>query len=300
MNNGKFARGWQLTKSSWQVLRLDKELAALPVMGIVATLVTLIGVAVLSLGGLTAAGFITHGVNSTFSYTAPAWVNFIGAIILYFVVTLVANFFAAALIYGANQRFTGQDPTIKSSLGGARRKFYPLAGFSLLMTTVGLALQAAEERLPFAGDIAVGLLGAAWSIANIFAIPVIVLSETNVKPLDATKQSVQIIKKVWGEGMTANFGISIIAGLSILAYIATSLGVGIIGYNLHIPSALGAGIFVVQLIGLLLMILILTTISSIAKAALYHFAVTGIAPELFNSELLRASITPKKARRIFG
>lgn len=300
MNTGRFARGWQLTKSSWQVLRLDKELAVLPALSIVCTIAALGGLATLAIFGLGLAGFVSHGVNNSFSYTAPAWLNIIGAIIGYFVITLIANFFSAALIYGANQRFSGQDPTIKSSLAGARRKFYPLAGFSLLMTTVGLALQTLEERLPFAGALAVRLLGAAWSIANIFAIPLIVLSEGNVHPLDATRQSVQTIKKVWGEGVVANIGISIIAGLSVLAYVALVIAIGVLGAALHLPASLGIIVAIVAFIGLMLLALVLSALSSIAKAALYHYAVTGSAPQLFESELLRVSITPKKARRIFS
>ena len=43
MKTGKFARGWQLTKSSWQVLRLDKELAIIPIISLAVELITLVG-----------------------------------------------------------------------------------------------------------------------------------------------------------------------------------------------------------------------------------------------------------------
>ena len=300
MKNGTFARGWQLTKSSWQVLRLDKELTVLPVISLICTviaLITLVALAILILG---TAGLAVKHSGMNFSFAAPAWLNIVAVIIASFVITFIANFFSGALIYGATQRFKGVDPTIRSSVAGARRKFYPLAGFSLLMSTVGLILQALEERLPFAGAIAVRILGAAWSIANIFAIPVIVLSEANVQPLDATKQSIQTIKKVWGEGVIANIGISLIGGLGVLAYVLLAAALGILGGVLHLPAALGIVAVIVAFIGLLVLALVLSALSSIAKAALYYYAVTGTAPQSFNHELLQAAITRKKARRIFS
>lgn len=300
MNNGKFARGWQLTKSSWQVLRLDKELAVLPVIGLIMTIVALLVLLTVIIFGFGAAGFVVHHAGLSFSFTAPAWLDDIAAVIALFVITFIANFFNGALIYGATERFNGQDPTIGSSVAGAQRKFYPLAGFSLLMTTVGLALQAVERRLPFAGALAVRLLGAAWSIANIFTVPVIVLSEGSVQPLDATRQSVQVIKKVWGEGVVANIGIGLIGGLSVLAYILLVAAFGVLGGALHAPAILGFSLVVAAFAGLLLLALILNALSAIAKAALYYYAVTGQAPQSFNNELLRAAITPKKARRIFS
>ena len=38
---GRFVHGWRLTKASWQVMREDKELIALPVMSAVTSLIFL-------------------------------------------------------------------------------------------------------------------------------------------------------------------------------------------------------------------------------------------------------------------
>lgn len=296
MTNGTINRGWNLTKSSWQVLKLDKELAALPVLGLVTMFGTVLVLSAVALLGL---GFVTHG-PAGYHYSASRNENLIVAAVLYFVTTLIANFFNAALIYGATQRFNDQDPTIRSSLGGARRKFYPLAAFSLLMSTVGLALRSLEDRLPFAGAIAVALLGAAWSVANIFAIPVIVLSEQNVHPIDATKQSVQIIKRIWGEGVAVNLGIAIISLLSYLALFTVVIAGFILGASLHLPVITGFIFGGVAIISLFAVAIILNALGSIGTAALYHYAVSGSAPKMFDGDLLRASISPKKARKIFS
>lgn len=296
MKNGAINRGWSLTKSSWQVLKLDKELAALPVLGIVTSIGAIV---ILSSAALLGLGLITHGASG-YHYTGSSNDNLIVGALLYFVSTLIANFFNAAIIFGATQRFNDQDPTIGSSLSGARRKFYPLAAFSLLMSTVGMALRSLEDRLPFAGAIAVYLLGAAWSVANIFAIPVIVLSDNSVHPFDATKQSVQIIKKIWGEGVAVNLGIAIVGLLSFLAYFTVVIAGFVIGASLHLPVLTGLLFGGIAIIGLFVIAIILNALSSIGTAALYHYAVTGSAPKMFDGDLLRASISPKKARKIFS
>jgi hypothetical protein len=301
-SGGRLRRGWAITKSSWQVLKLDKELAAIPLLAVIFGLLALFvaGILFIATYGLTA-GLVTIGTGSSVTNTvAPGWVNALGVLLIYFVMTLIGNFFSGALIYGATERFNGGDPTVKSSLAGARRKFYPLAIFSLMMATIGLAFQALEERVPFAGRIAVWLLSAAWSVANIFAVPVIVLSEGSVKPLDATKQSVAIIKQVWGESVVANIGIGLIGVLAVSGYWVGVIVLGFVGSVLHLPVAVGVAGATIAVIGFLILALGLSALSSIAKAALYHYATTGEAPESFNRELLHAAVTPKKARKIFG
>jgi hypothetical protein len=295
----RISRGWQLTKSSWQVLILDKELAALPLLSIITTaLFVIVG------GALTVLGMMAYGaIISDGSFSAPGWVNALLLVILYGGLTVIANYFSGAIIYGATERFNGGDPTVRSSLAGVRKKFRPLALFSLMMATVGLVLQAIEDRVPLAGKIAVWLVNASWSIANIFAIPVIVLSEKNVNPLEATKESVRIIRQVWGEGVVAQLGISVISALSLFAYTAIWLALGFGAQALvgaAIPAIAVIVFLTVAFVGLFALGLLFTALNSIAKAAVYHYAVTGTAPEMFNKDLLRAAMTPKKARKIFA
>ncbi len=306
---GRIRKGWQITKSSWRVLKLDKELASLPLISFFVTLLALIPLGFLALASLVHHSHGSFGqpgssveVNSHFS----GWEGVLIAFGVYLVTTLVANFFSGALIFGAVERFRGDNPSVGSSLAGARHKFRPLLFFSLMVATVGFVLQGLEERLPLAGKIAVYIFDAAWSIANIFAIPVIVLSDQNVTPLQATKQSVQIIKKIWGESVVVNLGIGSIALLGYLIYVTafTGLTVGLLtiqhGHVSGRAVAPAAILIIVGVIGFICLSLIFTALSSIAKAALYFYATTGEAPAQFDSKLLHAAMTPKKARKIFG
>lgn len=298
---GRIARGWHMTKSSWQVLKLDKELMTLPMLSMLSVVAAMILYLVIFVGialGLIASGIVPIDPNAANQSEPPVWLGLIVGFGAYLIGATITNFFSAAVIAGAAERFSGGDPTVKGSLRVARRKIRPLFGFSLLMAFVGTLLSAIEERVPFAGKIAVWLFDAAWNIANIFALPVIVLSKEHVSPLQATKQSVGIIKKVWGEGIIANLGISVIAGLAvgshILMTIAISLLVGSMGglYFL-IPVILG----VLMLFGL---IILFETLTSIATTALYLYATTGKVPGDFTKQLLESSMTPKKARKIFA
>ena len=297
-------RGWKLTKSSWQVVRLDKELAVLPVLSILVSLVVTLGLFAAGFALLASSSYLNITTGNTGvaggSYTAPAWLNLTALFVIYFIFTFISNFFGGALICGATERFKGGNPTVKSSLAGARRRIYPLAGFSLLMTTVGVLLQLIEERVPFAGKIAVWLLGAAWSIANVFALPIIVLSDHAVKPLEATKLSVTTIKKIWGESLVVNTGIAIIGLLGTIIYaLVMGLVLGLL-IAVHVPTSLAIASIALSFAGLIALLILFSTFSAVAKAALYHYAVTGSAPDNFNTELLHSTINLKKARKIFG
>jgi len=74
----------------------------------------------------------------------------VGAI-AYLLVTFVVTFFAAALVAGARERL----------LGGSR--------------TLGLILNAIQDRAGFLGQIAVRAIGMAWQIVTWPAVPVIIV-----------------------------------------------------------------------------------------------------------------------------
>jgi membrane-anchored glycerophosphoryl diester phosphodiesterase (GDPDase) len=286
---GRIRRGWEITKSSWQVLKLDKELASFPIISFFTALAILAPFA------------IVVGLNSTITddnitVNLPTGVQIAGVVLLYFLLTFAANYFSGAIIYGAAQRFQGKNPTLRSCFQGVNAKFAPLALFSLMMAIVGLILQALEDRFPIAGQIAVAIFNGAWNIANIFAIPVIVLSEENVSPLGATKRSVGIIKKVWGEGIVVNLGLGLIAVLTVLVYILIWSIVG------AVVNATGSGIALaitlgIAVIGFMLIALIFSVLGGIAKAALYLYATTGEAPALFDRNLLEGAVNKKKTAK---
>jgi hypothetical protein len=298
---GHFKKSWLLTKSAWQGFKLDKELAALPLFGF--------GISIL----LLVLTFVAGAANPNHLFynatlTAKGGELFIkpfgyaGLVAVSLLVAIVSTFVTAAVIHGAMQRFNGGDPTIKSSLHAAWKRFGSLTAFSVFSYTVGFLISEIASRLPvIGGHIVAWLAGTAWNVASFFAIPVIVTSETPVNPIKATKSSFGIIKKVWGESLIITATVGIIALCSGFAYAAITISlVAWLATNGIIGGYVLGSIIALQFLGLCALFLVFSVLEGFVKAAVYHFATTGESPVTFNRELMRQAFTEKKARKIFG
>lgn len=132
-------------------------------------------------------------------------------------------------------------------------------------------------------------MGMAWSAVTYFVVPVIVVERMG--PIAATKKSFSILKKTWGESLTANFGIGfVVFAVSLLGIIPIMLGV----------AALGAGIVPVGIAGIGIGVVILLVVSLISSAlhtiiigALYLYAAEGKVPEQFDEDVFRHAFAHK-------
>ncbi len=295
---GRWARGWELAKSSWHVLKLDKELSTLPLIGFGISLLVLIPYGLMAILSTT----VMHNADGTVSgasFDMGHW-GLLITFSLYAIMALIGNFFTAALIRGAIDRFEGKDPTVKSSVAAAWQHRGSIAAFSLFASTIGYLLQIAEQKVPFAGRIALWIAGTAWAIATFFALPVIVTSDKAVGPIEAVRESAGTVKRVWGESIVAQLGIGLVGGLVLLAYTASLAVVGgVLGLALHAGFGALLGIGMLWIIGFVTLAFIFSILAAIAKAAVFYYAKTGESPVTFNKELLRAAMTPKKARKLF-
>ncbi len=298
-SGGRFSRSWQLTKSSWHAFKLDKELAAFPVLTALAAIAVLLISIPLAIGVFHVTGLGPHDGNAIAVDThSKSW--WLYAIPVYLVLGIVVNFFSGALIASALKRFGGGDPTVSYGIGVARRRFGSIAIFSLLSTTVVLALQWIGDRLPFVGWLLTRILNAAWQFATIFAIPVIVTSPEPVSPNQAVLRSAKIIRQVWAESVIASFSLGLITAFGIIGFFALWGVVAGVGASLSLPIALGVFWWIFGMFGFIALIVVSSTLSSILKAAIYYYAVTGEAPAQFDRRLLQASFTAKKARKVFA
>lgn len=285
--DSKLGRGWSLTKSSWRVLVLDKEL-------VLVTFISVLLCVAMVMGALTVSAQFLYGETHNFNSISQIAIGYAFIVL----VTVISTFVTASIVAGATERFRGGDPTLRSCITAALRKFYPLLIFGLFMGSVGYVLQLLEDRLPVAGSIAVWLVDASWAIANFFSIPAIVLSDKNIMPLTATKRSVQIIKKAWGESIVAQATVGIVGTVAVISFVAISsiLLMGIASIASGLATGIGFGL---AGIGLLTILVVFSTLNGIVKAALYHYAMTGKPPAQFDKKLLQTSMTPKKAEKIF-
>ncbi len=298
---GRFKKSWLLTKSAWAGFKLDKELAALPVFGTV--LYILIVTAVIGLAIVTAPSKILFDSN-WISDSGDLTLKPLGYALLVLtglVLSAVSTFISASVIHGALERFKGNDPTIKSSLKAAWRMIGPLSLFAAFSFTVGYIISAIAERLPIIGGVVLNwLAGAAWGIASFFAIPIIVSGQSPTGPIKATKGSIGLIKKVWGESLIASASIALIAFLGVMVYTAVAgTMLGLLA-SINAPSLLMISLVILIFGGLLVLALVFSVMSAFVKAAIFHYATTGQSPASFNSQLMRQAFTAKKARKIFG
>ena len=269
----RLRRSWQLVKSSWGVLRSDKELLLFPVAsGIVMSLALGVMFLVwLGSGGLARLDGDGLGV-----------LDLVLLYLLYFVISTVGVFFNAALIAAANIRLDGGDPTLADGFRVAVSHLPAILGWAAIAATVGLLLSALRERGGAIGAV-ISLLGnMAWALVTFLVVPVLVIE--GVGPIEAIKRSAGLLRKTWGEQIVGNFSIGLVTGLAFVA--ALVLG-GIVVFALfglsEVLGIIGAAILVV---GLIILGLIGSTLSGIFNIALYRYATGKDADAYFPRETL--------------
>jgi len=277
----RIANGWELAKESFRVLRIDKELMVFPLVSGIACLLVL-------------ASFALPLWNSPYAKVVldegPALDDPVAYVILfafYLVNYFVILFFNSALVACAIIRFKGGDPTVADGFRAASNRLPQIFAWALVSATVGLVLRVIESRSERVGQIAAALLGAGWTIATYFVVPVLVVERTG--PVDAVKRSLSVLRRTWGEALAANFGIGILVFLlSLLAIVPIVFG----GMAIAAGHAVMGGILIVGgVVWLLLVGLMSSTLDSILLAALYLFAAKGTVPQHFDNDLLRDAFT---------
>jgi hypothetical protein len=279
----RIANGWELAKESLRVLRMDKELLVFPMVSGVSCLLVLA------------------------SFAAPLWNSQYVKLILedrqiprdpvawlivfafYFVNYFVIVYFNAALIACAIIRFKGGDPTVADGFRAATQRLPQILAWVLVSATVGLILKAIESQSEKVGQIASSLLGAAFSIATYFVVPVLVVEQTG--PFEAVSRSLAVLKRTWGEALSANFGIGFIVFLMMLPGIG---GLVLGGYFFVAGQvALGAVLVAAGMFVLIVMSLVSSALDAIILAALYLYAADGTVPSHFNDGLLHEAFGAK-------
>ena len=213
--------------------------------------------------------------------------------LFYFANYFVIVFFNSALVACAIGRFRGNSPTVGDGLRVAVARIPQIVAWALVSATIGLILKVIESRSEKAGQFVAGLLGMAWSIVTYLVVPVLVMEKAS--PLEAIKRSTSLVKKTWGEALTAHistglvffvvFLVALIPLVILIALAAFALGNGqvILG-----GIAIAATVIVVTLISL-----VSSALSTILLASLYLYAAEGAVPSSFDAQLLEGAFKAK-------
>jgi hypothetical protein len=268
-------RSLALVKTSWDILMDDKKLLVFPVLsGIVSLFVILTFALPLLLTG----SFMN---NTGLGPIALYGLLFVIYVVSYFVVI----FFNTALITCVNARLNGKEATINDGLSNATKHIGSIFAWALISATVGLILQVLEDNVGFIGQIAVALIGGAWSLVTFFVVPILILEDKGV--VDSVKDSVSLIRKTWGE--------SIVGGGSIFLVF---LVIGIVACLGIVGIMVVTGSFLLAVALFILVVAVLAVVASamqgIFVTALYTYAKTGKAPTSFNKDLIENAFLPKQ------
>jgi hypothetical protein len=204
----------------------------------------------------------------------------------YFCNYFVIVFFNSAITACAAIRMNGGDPTVSDGFRAAFRRLHLIIGWTLVSATVGLVLRILEDRSERVGKFVAGLLGTAWTIASFLVIPILVIDEKG--PIAALTESTILLKKTWGEHLIGNFSFGLLQFLlSILAIFPLVFGFLVGGMTALIICITLAVTY------LIVLTLVLSTLQTIFRAAVYSYARSGQAPTGFHPEVLRTSMTQK-------
>lgn len=280
----RIANGWELAKQSATVLRLDKELLLFPLLSGISCILVMATFAVplwFSGGAELAAGGDPQVVlgEEDIANNPLAWVVLF---LFYWANYTVIVFFNSALITCAIIRFRGEDPTIGDGLRAATARLPQILAWAAVSATVGVILRVIESRSEKVGEFVAGLLGLGWSIATYFVVPILVVEKAG--PVQGFKRSTEIVRKTWGEALSANFGVGFIIFLAMLPGIALLILAGVSLANQM--ASLAIALLACGVVWLIVMSLVSAALDSVILAALYLYAADGEVPRYFDGGLL--------------
>jgi len=268
----RIRRGWRLIGDSVRVLRQDPELLVLPLVGLVGFVAVIVGLfAAVYRRMPEAADF--HGVR------------YLALFALFIPASIIPATMNAALIAAACERLNGGDPTLRSGLKAAWRKFPQLLAWTLLSAVVGMVLQVLAERLKIAGRLAQLTIGLAWALATFFVVPILLFESAG--PVEAIKRSSSLFNETWGEQA------ALLGSMGLALFVAV-LPLTIVGaVAMVISPIVGVIIFVAVFGGLFVAS---GALNGVYVAALYRYATAGDAPGPFSRDDLSHAFGPKRGR----
>jgi hypothetical protein len=289
----RITTSWDLLQRSWQVIRSNPKLLLFPLVSTVCA----IAVVLFFLLPVAAISLALDGFHSgKWAELARHWNHataYVFWVVMYLGSMFVATFFNVALYEQIFRALAGDPVSLRAGLRFAVTKIRAILLWSLLAGTVGLAIRAVEERLGWVGRIAMGLVGIGWSIAAVFAIPVIIRRD-NSNPLAVLRDSAATLKRTWGESLIGFVGIRLAGAVIVAAAIVFGALTAIVtGFALDAWIAIvGGGICVVAFVIALFFMSIAT---HVYRCALYIYASEGVVPGPFTTEMMHAAWKVKKS-----
>jgi hypothetical protein len=252
VRQARSGRTTRLLRASLSILREEPKLIVFPTASFIA------GIAIVGLFfgvGLSGGGGARH-VRSA---------SFIVGLIAAYPLTFVSLFCGVALAGVLGARLEGREASASDGWRVARSRAGVIAGWTLLTCTVGAVLRIVEQYLPLGGRIAVALIDLSWSLATLFAVPV--LAYEGLGPRETFARSADIFKARWGTQIKGSVGIG--AGGLLLLVPALALVV----LAVAVGGSAGLALFVLAGAACCAGIAVLATLGQIFRVFVYRSAV---------------------------
>jgi hypothetical protein len=282
----RISASFALARSSWDVLRKDKQLLLFPVLsGIACTLVLLSFV--IPLGVIGAMGgfddLIDQAKNQNVSVGYQIAI-YAGLFVFYFLNYFVVVFCNSALISCAIMRFNGETPTLGDGFRAAAARFPQILAWALVSATVGVLLKAIENSNRRVGYFISAILGTVWTVMTYFVVPVLVVEK--VGPFRAIGRSLEILKKTWGEALVGHFTLAFFKFLAVLpAFLLLVVGIGLCAAGAPLLYV-GIAVLAAALIYFLAYLAVASAMDTIFLSALYQYAAFNTVPQGFDEDAM--------------
>ncbi len=272
----RWQRANRLGRASFEVLSSDDRLLIFPALSALVNML---------IGGLSFA-LADHLIDG---HSHSRRLILIGGLIAAYPATFVGIFSGVALAAMLARKLDGQPIDVGEAWRFARKRTGIVLVWTLLVCTVGAVLRLAEEYLPLGGRIAALVLDISWSLATLFAVPVIAYE--GLTPRATLRRSGELFRARWGEqtlgvvGLTFAGGLLAMPGVVMVVIGATSSGSGAV----FLVAAGGAMLFAVQAYTIAL--------NQVYRVYLYRSVLTGASiPGPFPAKDLSSPFLPRRHR----
>jgi hypothetical protein len=191
----------------------------------------------------------------------------VGGLIASYPATFVGIFSGVALAAMLARKLDDEPVSTRDGWRVARERTGIILAWTLIVCTVGAILRVLDEYVPLGGKIVTFLLDLSWSLATLFAVPVIAYE--GLGPRETLRRSAKLFRERWGEQIAGVIGVAVLGGLLAIP------GVILVGAGLAKGTGAGA-IVLVALGGAVLLATQAYTISlnQVYRVYLYRYTVT--------------------------
>jgi hypothetical protein len=269
-----FKRGLALAGQSWRTIRAHRSLVLFPIFG------TAMALVVVGPPALAAAYLVDRGD------TVPGAA--LGALAVY-LVCFVSTFVGVGLAAAADAALRGEQTSLGYGMRLASTRLPAISGWALITAVLTIVLRALESRGELA-TIAAALVGGAWSVISLLAIPAIALE--NAGPITAIKRSATLFKDHYVGRVTGMAAIGIgVFFLVMLPGIALGV-VGVLILSDAGSAGIGAGAVLLAL-GIVVFaagVVLSGALRQVFAVALFRYTSAGEVPAGFDASDLENAI----------